>query len=413
MRTALAFLAAVVLAACTSQAPVLSPTAPTGPTGTPFAVATGPGFTEPGFSEAPTPGLTVGPTGAPPPPPTPKPTPKPTPQPTPSGPTAAQLIGQKLMIAMSGLTPTSDLLGRIRRGEVGGVILFGSNISSASQVTALTEKLQGAATQGGQPPLLISTDQEGGSVKRISWIPPTQSPPQMGASGSTSNAKSQGAATGSALLGLGINNNLAPVADVPISTSSFMYQQGRTWSFSAATTAALSDAFATGLEAGGVVPTMKHFPGLGYAIKNTDQNVDKITASAAQLDPGLDPYRTAIGHGLPLIMLSNAWYTTWDSASAAGWSSAIGTTLLRGQLGFKGVTITDSLNGIGSAMGISPTTLALRACRAGTDMILLTGSEASTKAAFNALVADAQNGTIPAGLLRASYQRILALKAGL
>jgi heptaprenylglyceryl phosphate synthase len=63
-------------------------------------------------------------------------------------------------------------------------------------------------------------------------------------------------------------------------------------------------------------------------------------------------------------------------------------------------------------MGISPTTLAFRACRAGTDMILLTGSEASTKAAFNALVADAQNGTIPAGLLRASYQRILALKAG-
>jgi len=313
---------------------------------------------------------------------------------------------------MSGLTPSADLLGRIRRGEVGGVILFGSNISSASQLKALTKALRDAAKAGGQPPLLISTDQEGGSVKRIPWIAPTESAPQMGADGSTSNARSQGAATGSGLLGLGIDNDLAPVADVPSSTSVFMYQQGRTWSMSAATTASLADAFAQGLYSAGVIPTMKHFPGLGYAVKNTDQNVDKITVSAAQLDPGLDPYRTAMGHGYPLmIMLSNAWYTAWDATNAAGWSPTIATNLVRGQLGFEGVTITDSLNGIGKAMGVSPTTLAVRACRAGTDMILLSGSEASTKAAYSALVADVQNGLIPLDVLRASYERILALKA--
>jgi beta-N-acetylhexosaminidase len=418
LKRPLALLAAIVLAACTTQAPVASPTPAPGTTTPPPSL-----IASLGGSSVPSGLATVPPTQAPTLAPTPKPTaratpvPIPTPTPTPTGtpgPNFSALIGQKLMVAMSGTSPSSDLLGRIRRGEVGGVILFGANISSASQLTALTKKLRDAAAQGGQPALLISTDQEGGSVKRVSWIPPTESPPQMGASASTSTAKSQGAATGSGLLNLGINDDLAPVADVPISTSSFMYQQGRTWSFSAATTASLSNAFAGGLDSAGVIPTMKHFPGLGYAVHNTDQYVVKITASTSQLDPGLNPYRTAIGSGVPLmVMLSNAWYTAWDSSNAAGWSKTIGTNLLRGQLGFQGVTITDSLNGIGSAMGVSPTTLAVRACKAGTDMILLTGSEAASKAAFNTLVADAENGTIPLDLLQASYQRILALKAGL
>jgi beta-N-acetylhexosaminidase len=233
----------------------------------------------------------------------------------------------------------------------------------------------------------------------------------MGASGSTSQARDQGLLTGTALRGLGINVNLAPVADVPATTSSFMYQQGRTWSFSAAVTASLSDAFATGLEQGNVVPTMKHFPGLGYAVKNTDLNVDTLTESAAKLDPGLDPYRTAISHGIPMIMLSNAIYTAWDSSNAAGWSHAISIGLLRDTLGFQGVSITDSLNGIGSAMGVAPRTLAIRASIAGTDIILLTGSESSTKTAYSALLTAAQSGQIPRSTLVASYARILALKA--
>ncbi|HEX5239959.1 MAG TPA: glycoside hydrolase family 3 N-terminal domain-containing protein [Candidatus Limnocylindrales bacterium] len=412
MKRILALLAALLLAACSSQtaAPTSTPAGQTAPASADLG---SPSASESAFASLPPTGL---PSNAPTTPPTQLPTQAPTPNPTPTatpGPTFAQLIGQKLMVAMSGTTPSADLLARIKAGQVGGVILFGSNISTASQVSALTKKLRAAAAAGGQPPLLISTDQEGGSVKRIPWIPPTMSPPQMGASGSTSTAKSQGSATGSGLLGLGINNDLAPVADVPASTSSFMYQQGRTWSFSAATTESMADAFAKGLESAGVVPTMKHFPGLGYAVKNTDENVDTLTQTIAQLDPGLEPYQGGIAQGLPMIMLSNAWYTAWDPNNAAGWSHAIGTTLLRGQLGFRGVTITDSLNGIGSAMGVSPTTLAVRAAKAGTDMILLTGSEASTKAAYNTLLADAKNGVISRSTLLASYDRILALKAGL
>lgn len=327
--------------------------------------------------------------------------------------TYAQLIGQKLMVAMSGTTASSDLLGRIQRGEVGGVILFGSNITGATQLAALTKSLRNAATLGGQPRLLIATDQEGGSVKRVPWAPPTLTVPQMGSLGSTSTATSQGHAAGAALTCAGINNDLAPVADVPASTSSFMYQQGRTWSFSASTTAALSDAFATGLGQGADVPTMKHFPGLGLATANTDSHVVTITAAKSTLAPGLKPYQTAIGHGIPMVMLSNATYTTYDSANAAGWSPTISVGLLRTTLGFTGVSITDSLTGIAAAKGVSPTTLAIKAAKAGTDMLLLTGSESSTKASYATLLTDATNGTIPLATLQASYNRILALKASL
>ncbi len=325
-------------------------------------------------------------------------------------PTLGQLVGQKLVVAMAGTTPDAEILDLVGRGEVGGVILFGSNVGTAAALRALASRLQAAAAAGGQPPLLILTDQEGGSVKRVPWAPPTLSPPQMGSIGSATTAMSQGTSTGDVLRCAGINGDLAPVADVPGSTASFMYQQGRTWSFDASLTATLSDAFATGLEAGGSIPALKHFPGIGLATANTDTNVVTITASKSALAPGLLPYQKAIGHGIPLVMLSNATYTAYDTANAAGWSHAVGVGLLRTTLGFHGVTITDSLTGTAAARGVSATSLAIRAAQAGTDMILLTGSEASSASTYAALLQAAQAGTIPTSTLQASYSRILALK---
>ena len=328
-------------------------------------------------------------------------------------PTLAQLIGQKLVVAMDGTIPSPDLLGRIKRGEVGGVILMGRNITTPAALVALTTELRAAAVAGGRPTLLIGVDQEGGSVKRISWIPPTLSPPQMGALASAPTALAQGSATGQGLRALGIDVDFAPVADIPASTASFMYQQGRTFSKFVTRTAGLANAFASGLESAGVVPTMKHFPGLGFATRNTDTSVVTITATKSALASSLVPYRTAIAKSIPLIMLSNATYTAYDSANAAGWSRAIGFTLLRQQLGFKGVTITDSLDGTAHARKVSSATLAVKAAIAGTDLILTTGSEAASRAEYTALLKAATAGTIPGARLRASYSRILHLKAGL
>jgi beta-N-acetylhexosaminidase len=329
-----------------------------------------------------------------------------------TAPTLAQLIGQKLVVRMDGTTPSADLLGRIKRGEVGGVILLGFNITTRSALIALTGKLRAAAAAGGQPPLLIAVDQEGGSVKRIPWAPPTLSPPAMGRLASTPTAREQGANTGAALHGLGIDVDFAPVADVPGSTASFMYQQGRTFSFNASRTAYLADAFATGLESEGVIPTMKHFPGIGLATRNTDAYVVTIRASRTALALGLRPYQRAIAHHIPLIMLSNATYTAYDAHYAAGWSRPI-ETLLRHDLGYTGATITDSLDGTAKARGLTSAHLAIRAAQAGTDMILITGSEATSRGVYATLLAEARSGSIATPTLRASYDRILALKAGL
>ena len=328
-----------------------------------------------------------------------------------AAPTIAQLVGQKLVVAMDGTTtPSVGLLSRIAKGEVGGVILFGRNVTTQAALMALTKQLHDGAAKAGRPRLLIMVDQEGGSIKRIPWAPPTLSPPQMGALGSNATARSQGGQTGLALSGLGIDVDLAPVADVPASTASFLYKQGRTWSFNSSSTAWLAFSFAHGLQAGGVIPAMKHFPGLGYATQNTDTTVVTIRATAAQLQPGLRPYQLAVQNQLPLVMLSNASYTAYDASHPAGFSSTIINGLLRGQLGFKGVTMTDSLDGTAAARGVAVATLARFAARSGADFLLLTGSEASSAAVYANLVASATSGSIQVSTLQAAYNRILALK---
>jgi beta-N-acetylhexosaminidase len=328
-------------------------------------------------------------------------------------PTVRQLVGQKLVVSMNGTTPSTSLISRAQRGTIGGVIIHATNFTSAASLRAITARLEQAAADGGQPPLLIAVDQEGGPVKTISWIPPTISPRRMGELGSSEIAHRQGRRTGVALLDLGVNLDLAPVGDVPASRSSFMYLQGRTWSFGAARTSRLANAFALGLADGGALASMKHFPGLGFAQLNTDTHVVHITATKSQLSPGLKPYRAAVTNGVPLVMLSNAVYDAYDRAHAAGWSRTIGTTLLRGQLGFGGVTITDSLDGAAQARGIAVDPLAVRAARAGTDMLLLTGSEAASHSAYWSLREAISAGHISVTRLRVSYDRILALKAGL
>ncbi|HEX5465277.1 MAG TPA: glycoside hydrolase family 3 N-terminal domain-containing protein [Candidatus Limnocylindrales bacterium] len=383
-----------------------SPTAPPRPSSTPTSPS----------SPATRPSSTFQPTSSPRPtasrPPTASPGSGPTATPDPSaGASLAQLVGQKLIVAMSGTSPSADLLGRIRRGEVGGVILFGANISTAAQVRALTSALRGAAAAAGRPHLLIAVDQEGGQIKRIPWIGPTIAPPDLGELDDPDTARAQGLSTGQALRDLGIDLDLAPVVDVPVSDDAFIARQGRAYSPSPTITADMADAFAAGLRAAGVQPAFKHFPGLGLAMANTDTTFVTIEASATELAPGLVPYRAAIAHDTaPLIMLSNAVYPALDEGAAAGWSRAIGVDLLRGELGFRGATMTDSLDGAAKSRGVTVASLAVRAALAGTDLILTTGSEAATAGVYAALLAQAKAGAIPRATLITSYARIMALK---
>lgn len=323
-----------------------------------------------------------------------------------AGPGLRQIVGQRFVVAMQGTTPSSALLARVRRGEVGGVILFGSNVQSAAQLRALSASLQRAARETGRPPFLVATDQEGGRVRRLRWAGPERPAPELGRLPGAA-IRLEGRRAGRALRLAGVNVDLAPVGDVPVGPS-FMAAERRTFASDPDAVATAATAFARGLADARVAATIKHFPGIGRAVRNTDRAAVEIVASSEDLDRDLAPFRVAIASGAPIVMMSNATYPALDAKPAA-WSPRL-LGLLRNELGFGGVTMTDALDGAAATRGRTLPSAAALAAQAGVDLLLLTGSEAATAAAFERVVRLAEQGRIPRASLRASYERIVELK---
>jgi beta-N-acetylhexosaminidase len=318
---------------------------------------------------------------------------------------ARKLLGQRLMVGFRGTTAPGALLGAVRRGEVGGVILFGDNIVDEPQVSALTGSLQRAADQGGNPPLLIAVDQEGGQVRRFTNRPPFLSAPEMGVGNSAATAFREGSITGHYLRARGVNMDLAPVLDMPTSASSFIWQEGRAFSFDAQRVARLATAFALGLQSARVAATGKHFPGVGSAPVDTDNRRQELQPNAAQRAQALLPYESSIARGLDSVLLSTAGFPAYDSSGAsAALSSQIIVGLLRHGLHFGGVTITDSLD---SPTGHDEISAGLIAASAGVDILLYKDSAPGELPLLEAALRD---GRISQQQATSSYERILALK---
>jgi beta-N-acetylhexosaminidase len=316
----------------------------------------------------------------------------------PSGARAGELplsraVGRKIVTGMAGTFPSRSLRARVRRGEVGGVILFGANVGPG--LSRAIAALQRAARAGGNPTLLIAVDQEGGEVKRLRSLPPLRAPAQM----STAVAGPEGTATGRALLAHDINTNLAPVADVD--HGSFL--GSRSFGSDPGAVADAACAFATGLQSTGVNATLKHFPGLGRTMENTDLHAVRVTASAGALRADLEPYRRC-GGGARLVMLSNATYPAFDPDRPAVFSRRIVTDLLRGELGFAGVTITDTL----AAPGVASATAPVRATRAGVDLLLFV-DERSSAHGYRSVLGAARAGRLSQAAILASAARVDAL----
>jgi beta-N-acetylhexosaminidase len=305
----------------------------------------------------------------------------------------SRAVGRKIMTAMDGTFPSRSLRARVRRGQVGGVILFGPNVSP--RLGSAIASLQRAARAGGNPPLLVAVDQEGGEVRRLQSLPPSRAAAQM----TPATAGPEGAATGRALRARRINTDLAPVADV--NHGSFL--GSRSFGSDPGEVAEAACAFADGLQSGGVNATLKHFPGLGRTSSNTDLGAVTVDASAAALRADLEPYRRC-GSRARLVMLSNATYPAFDPSRPAVFSRQIVTGLLRGELGFRGATISDTLG----APGVASPTTAVRASRAGVD-ILLYVDERTSALAYRKVLRAARAGSLSPASVRAAAARIDAL----
>jgi beta-N-acetylhexosaminidase len=314
-----------------------------------------------------------------------------------------RMLGQMVIARFVGSRPSQTLLTRIREGEVGGVILFSDNTAGGLSATrALTAHLQSAARIGGNPPLLIMTDQEGGDVKRLP-APPTSSPAEIG---SGASAFQQGVATGRLLHWAGINVDLAPVADVERSPDSFL--GSRAFGRRPSVVAERACAFARGLASQRVAYTLKHFPGLGRAEGNTDLQPVSINSPAQAARSDYEAYRRCGANPLALVMISSAIYPRLSGPLPAVMSPAVYDRELPLAVAASApLTISDDLQAAAIKSLSSP---ARHAVNAGLDLLMYAQTEQASSDAYSRLLAEVRAGAVDDTRLRAANEKIRALK---
>jgi beta-N-acetylhexosaminidase len=296
---------------------------------------------------------------------------------------------------------------------VGGVLLFGS--AAPPDLGAALAQLE-ANAPGGVPPL-VATDEEGGAVQRMAnLVGSVPSARQMGATMTPAQIEGVGTTLGQNLRAAGVTVDLAPVLDLDAGVGPNASDPDGTRSFGEDEAQSALDgmAFAAGLERGGVVPVVKHFPGLGQASGNTDDGPASTLPWSTLQGQGLVPFETAVDDGVPAVMVANATIPGL-SALPASISSAVIHGVLRDRLGFSGVVMTDSLSaGALSDIGYSVPQAAVAALVAGADMVLFS-AEASqvaglSDATIGAIVAAVQGGQLTTESLVNADGRILSLK---
>jgi len=314
-----------------------------------------------------------------------------------------QQVGQLLIGGFDGFRAPSDLRSALRSGRLSGVILFRGNIRSRTQLRQLSRSLQRAADRTA----LVSVDQEGGLVRRIPFAGPRRG---QRSQGSASRVGRLARSAGRTLRGLGVNVNFAPVADVPSGPGADIYP--RAFRGSPSTVGRKVAAATRGYGRARVAATAKHFPGLGAAVRNTDNARVVIRRSGARLrNIDLTPFRSGIAASVPLVMVSHALYPALDRSRVASQSRRIVTRLLRTRLGYEGAVVTDGLE----ARAVHRQTVATAAERsllAGCDLLLLT-HRASARPVFRRLLARARASRRVRSRVRESVARVLVLKRSL
>lgn len=329
--------------------------------------------------------------------------------------TLEQKVGQLFLVSAYGPGVNDTTAAFIRTVMPGGVALFGSNGTTPDQVTATVNAWQSMATQvGAKVPLLVSTDQEGGPVTRLSdGFSPFPAGPALAAMPPT-DARTVGRVVGAELGAVGINTDLAPVTDVQTVISNPV-MDGRSFGSDPDRVGNAAAAFNAGLNDSGVIGVLKHFPGHGDA---SDSHVGLPTVN----DPlsrvesvELQSFRLAIQAGAEVVMVGHLIYPALDPVPdrPASLSPVIIQNVLRGQLGFKGLVITDALDMGAVVDNYTPDSAAVQALLAGADMIT-TGPHlplSAEQAMYQNMLNAVHSGTLSEARIDEAASRVLTLKA--
>ncbi|HET6812224.1 MAG TPA: glycoside hydrolase family 3 N-terminal domain-containing protein [Acidimicrobiales bacterium] len=336
--------------------------------------------------------------------------------------TTAQLARQ--LITVPSLDFDLPQLGGVVATGVGGVLFLGSAPAPAD-LGALVHQVNGRSPAG--VPLLVMADEEGGGVQRLRPLVEDIPWPRDTTTALTpAQVSSLAARVGSEMRAAGVNMDLAPVLDVDSGAgpSASDPDGRRSYSGIPGRAATYGQAFSAGLQRAGVIPVIKHFPGLGGASGNTDTGPASTQPISALRAAGLQPFRAAITAGAPAVMVANASVPGLTTQPASV-SSTVIQGLLRGELRFRGLVITDSLSaGAIRAAGYDVPGAATAAVEAGADIVLfgstLTAADvaqlrpaavvATVDQTSRAMTAAVGTGKLPASRLRDAARRVLELR---
>jgi beta-N-acetylhexosaminidase len=331
--------------------------------------------------------------------------------------TLEQKIGQLMTIGFDGTTVDVDLRHMITEYHIGGVILFARNIESPRQVAALTNELQKTALESGNPGLFIAIDQEGGRVVRLTEdVGFTEFPSAMaiGATGDAENAYRMASAMAAEMRAVGINVDFAPDLDVNNNPSNPVIGT-RSFSSDPNMVAAFGAAFGRGLQENGILAFGKHFPGHGDTEIDSHIALPLVSHDRARLDQiELVPFKAAIAENFAGVMSAHVTFPAIDPKPGmpATLSRPVLTSLLRDELGFKGLIATDSLEmGALAENSYSSPAGATLAFAAGADVLLFNRDHAMHRRAFSNLVQAVKKGNIPGEQLDSSVRRSFETKA--
>ena len=331
-------------------------------------------------------------------------------------------VGQLMMVGVDATSPQAVSTDAVVSHHVGNIFIAGRTTagSQATQkvISSFTSKVGPDTTHSA--PMLVATDQEGGEVQVLTGSGFSDIPSAMDQSTQPRDQLVASARTwGKELADVGVNMNLAPVADlVDIdrpSTNEPIGRWGREYGHDAATVSSKAGAFAEGMQASKVIPTYKHFPGLGRVTANTDTSANVVDSTTNRsTDAAVSViFGAAIAAGAQVIMVSSATYALIDASAPAVFSSKIVTDMLRTEMGFSGVVITDDVSAAVQVQGVAAGDRAVQAIRAGCDIVLASADPTVAADMVKALVAAAQSDPAFAARVDESAARVLALKSGL